>query len=1062
MNRVRPQPSRSSARLPRPLRSALTLWCAGLAVAGAHAQGPPQLVVDLNQAASGGVALSGPSNGFRYGGHVYFSAFDPLHGVELWRTDGTAAGTILFKDINPGAGSSYPSGFARVGSVMLFQADDGGSGAELWRSDGTVTGTTLLMDINPGPAGSAPAGFPDSTNVFNPYTAFNADDGSHGRELWRTDGTAAGTSFVADIRPGVASSMTPTTKFTVAGISEVSFPANDGVRGIELWQTGFQSAVLVADINPGAASSTPESLGQGYWAADDGVHGRELFSSAGALVADVNGGSAASDPGAIALAYDGRQFRLVFAATTRAFGRELWAITGSNPPALLLDVVSGPAGSSPVLAIQQVPPPSGVGLFVIDTPAAGRELWKTDGTAAGTTLLRDINPGTADSAPTAFVDFDSGADILFRADDGTAGAELWKTDGTTAGTVLVKDINPGAARSDVQPLASMGSGANQRMLLSVPFGTGGSNPWISDGTAAGTTLLRTIGIPASGSEPLQITDHAGASFVLYQGTDGTTGRELWRSDGTAAGTMLVKDINPGTADGSPANFVHWNGLTYFSANDGVHNTELWVTDGTAAGTVMLKEIHVGPGFSTPNQFVAFAGLLFFSALDGNGRELWQTDGTAAGTVMVKDINPGSAGSAPGEFLAVGSTLYFTAATAAEGAELWKTDGTAAGTVLVKDINPGPAGSATISLTSRGHEKAALGSLLVFAVDLATHGLYRSDGTSAGTTWMAAGQPGYVPMEVRDLVAWNGRVYYSSDDLLGIYGREVGSADGAVNSVLRDLVPGAGSSAPTGLAVVGDQLLFSAATANRGRELYRSDGTAVGTTLVKDIYPGAASGVHDSAALPFRLATVPGADRAVFAASDGDAGVELWRTDGTAAGTVLHADLNPGAAGSFPQPFTAALATGLLFFAAAADATGGELYAMSSMAAVQAYGSGCPGTGGFVPGLGALGLPAIGNRAFALTVTRARASTAGVAFVGFGHGQLPLGGGCALHFNLLLPYVPLNFVVDGRGSASLAFPIPDERHLQGLAMFAQAAVVDPAGAFQGLVAFTGGLKMVVDG
>jgi len=1053
-----PRPSRRVCRL----RLALLLWCGGL-TSTAHAQGQPQLVADLNQMGPAhGSLLSGPTGGRKLGNFTYFAAHDPRHGVELWRTDGTAAGTVMVKDINPGAGSSNPAEFAAIGNHLFFRADDGATGAELWRSDGTTAGTALLVDINPGPDGSYLANF--ASHSQNAVLAFSADDGTHGREMWRTNGTAAGTALVADIRPGSASALTPTTTFVPIIYGGWLFPAYDGVHGEELWTSiGVSAAVLASDINPGGASSMPRHLAEGVWAADDGVHGRELFHGDGTLLADLYAGPESSDPGVFGRVHDGRTERFVFAATSRSVGRELWTWDRSNPPRVLLDVVPGPSGSSPELEIAAFPRGArAVGLFTVTTPATGRELWITDGSTSGTMLVRDIHPGTGSSNPSAFVALGALGRVLFRADDGASGAELWRTDGTAAGTVRVADILPGAASSNATPLVPVGSGNDQRLLLSAIYGANLAGPWISDGTGAGTTLLRAIGVAAPGSDPIQVTDHTGAPFVLYQGDDGLSGRELWRSDGTVAGTVMVKDINPGTADGSPANFAHWNGRTYFSANDGVHNTELWVSDGTTVGTFMLKEIYVGPGFSTPHSFVAFAGLLFFSAFDGNGRELWRTDGTAAGTVMVQDINPGTAGSGPDEFLVVGNRLYFTATTAATGAELWQTDGTAAGTTLVRDINPGPDGSATISPTSRGHEKAALGNQLIFAVHPATGGIYRSDGTSAGTNPILPSMGTLV--DVRELVAWNGRVYFAATGVQTATGREVFWTDGSMAALLRDLAFASADSSPTGLTVVGDRLLFKAATPELGRELYRSDGTSAGTVLVKDIYPGPASGVYD-APLPYgqtyRLATLAGSDRALFAASDGNAGVELWRTDGTAEGTVLHADINPGAAGSFPQPFTAALGSGLLFFAATADATGDELYAMTSMATVQAFGAGCAGTGGLVPELGARGLPTLGNNAFSLTVSRGRANSVAAMFVGFGYGRLPLGGGCALQFNLLLPYVPLSTAIDGRGFGSLTFPIPNDRNLQGLAMYAQAAVADPGGSFRNLATFTGGLKMVVD-
>jgi ELWxxDGT repeat protein len=194
---------------------------------------------------------------------------------------------------------------------------------------------------------------------------------------------------------------------------------------------------------------------------------------------------------------------------------------------------------------------------------------------------------------------------------------------------------------------------------------------------------------------------ASGNTLYFQANDVTNGYELWKSDGTAAGTVMVKDIN----NGSGSSFTYSPQITaigntlYFSAYDATNGYELWKSDGTAAGTVMVKDINSiasfannGPSGSGLNSYnvrlTAIGNTLYFSATDGtNGTELWKSDGTAAGTVMVKDINNGSGSSFSSfsQLTAVGNTLYFQANDGTNGSELWKSDGTAAGTVMVKDI-----------------------------------------------------------------------------------------------------------------------------------------------------------------------------------------------------------------------------------------------------------------------------------------------------------------------------------------------------------------------------------------
>src|SRR5262249_22692287 len=106
---------------------------------------------------------------------------DGISGTELWKTDGTVAGTVLVKDIVPGAGSSSPVNLGALGEKLFFSASDPANGLELWESDGTVAGTVLVKDIRPGPAGSGPNIMTSSGGKL----FFAADDGRKGNELWR-------------------------------------------------------------------------------------------------------------------------------------------------------------------------------------------------------------------------------------------------------------------------------------------------------------------------------------------------------------------------------------------------------------------------------------------------------------------------------------------------------------------------------------------------------------------------------------------------------------------------------------------------------------------------------------------------------------------------------------------------------------------------------------------------------------------------------------------------------------------------------------------------------------
>jgi ELWxxDGT repeat protein len=192
-------------------------------------------------------------------GTLYFDGSDPQHGSELWKSDGTAAGTVMVKDIAHGEGGSGPSDLTNVDGKLYFAANDGKLGVELWKSNGTAAGTKMVKDIIPGSESSDPS---DMTNV-NGTLYFVANDGggigAHGRELWKTDGTAAGTVMVKNINPGPNDSSTGNLK-NVDGT--LYFRAHDATHGDELWKSDGTAAgtVMIKDINPDSGISSPHNL----------------------------------------------------------------------------------------------------------------------------------------------------------------------------------------------------------------------------------------------------------------------------------------------------------------------------------------------------------------------------------------------------------------------------------------------------------------------------------------------------------------------------------------------------------------------------------------------------------------------------------------------------------------------------------------------------------------------------------------------------------------------------------------------------------------------------------
>ena len=196
---------------------------------------------------------------------LYFTAYDETNGTELWKSNGTAEGTVLVKDINPGTGSflspvddyeyDYFNELTEVNNTLYFSADDGTNGSELWKSDGTAEGTVLVKDINSG-AGSS---IPNNLTDVNGTLYFSAYDSTSGMELWKSDGTADGTVLIKDINPGAGSS-SPRNLTNINGT--LYFTAYNPTVGMELWKSDgtAEGTIVVKDINPGAGSSEIETL----------------------------------------------------------------------------------------------------------------------------------------------------------------------------------------------------------------------------------------------------------------------------------------------------------------------------------------------------------------------------------------------------------------------------------------------------------------------------------------------------------------------------------------------------------------------------------------------------------------------------------------------------------------------------------------------------------------------------------------------------------------------------------------------------------------------------------
>jgi ELWxxDGT repeat protein len=203
----------------------------------------------------------------------------------------------------------------------------------------------------------------------------------------------------------------------------------------------------------------------------------------------------------------------------------------------------------------------GVLVFAGTTPEHGEELWRSDGTEAGTRLLAEIVPGPASRPLGPFAA--AGPAVFFAAGPD----ELWKND--AAGTALVRKLPSGDPAFGIRSLTPLGS----KVYFTYHDHARGHELWVSDGTAAGTRIVKDV-LPGPGSShPREL--HAEGSVLLFSASDGVHGFEPWRSDGTRRGTRMLQDIARGALSSNPVEFTASGPNVYFSANDGTRGFELW-------------------------------------------------------------------------------------------------------------------------------------------------------------------------------------------------------------------------------------------------------------------------------------------------------------------------------------------------------------------------------------------------------------------------------------------------------------------------------------------------------
>jgi ELWxxDGT repeat protein len=461
-----------------------------------------------------------------------------------------------------------------------------------------------------------PQGLFETAIALDQTQLFTLNTNSNTRELWRTDGTAQGTSRLKVLKPDGA-----TVQFLAVTGKRAFFQVDDN----RVWQTNGTTVSGIPAIGLGTIPfNTGTVLGKQLLVPVQGLDRTELWSTNGLASKRIKQWSYQS----AGIAWTPQYLTTVGNQTFFSMlnSQQQWRLgrtDGTTQGTIELPQVN-PAAES-------VTPGKNRVYFEGETPEKGFEWWTSDGTVAGTKLLKDILPGPNSSGPRMLAGL---GDRFFALANSAEGYELWVTQGTTETTKKVKRIG------DVSGMADRSFFTHQNKL----FFAASNAFWVTDGTTAGTQKLADLG---------QVQNFVVFKDKLYFAATGPQGMELWTSDGTVAGTEQVLDIFPGTEilprpcpppppiappnycapivmerSSSPSSLVVRGDRLYFIAinpigNTGVTETSLWVSDGTSKGTKRVQQLRIGYGGS--DRIIQVGAKLLVTGYDNQRQrhQIWQ-------------------------------------------------------------------------------------------------------------------------------------------------------------------------------------------------------------------------------------------------------------------------------------------------------------------------------------------------------------------------------------------------------------------------------------------------------
>jgi len=630
-------------------------------------------------------------------GKAYFNAYDRLHGNEFWESDGTESGTQMIADIAPGPFGSLPRAFVEFNDRLYFCANQQAV------MSGGASGVFLYSFSREGDLLQIPQSYKkeivtlaiplgNAMWVWNDQLVFLGRTESNGQVLWATDGVSETPTLLWCDSTGDPLPVQCYVKWLSTTKNALYLIDNDG----EIWAASRGKTGMVRVLGEGVERRTNPVATIGdrllylHWLHDTGceLHVASTETGSGQLLKELRPGVSGG------FNHSGKTFaitldeKVLFAADDGVHGLELFISDGTpGGTQLLYDVYPGVKSSTPEwfhLFGEKV-------LFLATDDTHGREPWITDGTPEGTKLLADLSPGAE------FTDLHNYADVpgrvFFSATTPATGKEVFVTDGTPEGTRLFSEVISGPQGG--QPALSVIT--DKYLVFIANDNMHGQQLWRADLTTGASALVKVIGQSVDSTPVPPIGPLHGAGDALFFVCDTPTyGAELWRLAQGESAPTLVTDLFPGFAGSHPEQLATVGDYLFFIAESPEHGSVVWLLDAKLSGGVPVTV--PDQGLREPDKLTPWKDTLYFTAHHPeSGTELWCLRPPYNTPELLIDICPGTCDSNPANLSATPTRIVFTA-TAEDGTRsFWASGGTRDATHAV-----GSMPEASISRTS--HKK----------------------------------------------------------------------------------------------------------------------------------------------------------------------------------------------------------------------------------------------------------------------------------------------------------------------------------------------------------------------